>query len=283
MNESNKNNQEINLKDLFFYLLSKWRWFLLSVLVCVSLAWYKYACSPFVYFRQATVIIKDPSNKTLSAGLDRYDNYINKVNVGNEILQFRSKNLMRMVVKRVKADVSYIHRDGLRDVELYTKSPVAVAFPEATPEQYLSLRVTPKDKQTVEVTDLSYADNSKVWRVKLNQKVKVNGVQMVISPTDYYSEAWMGKDIKVGKMPLTSMAAYYLGNLGIRQEQDEASILTLSLKDSSPARAEDVLNMLITVYNEEALNDKNQVAVNTADFINERLIIISNELGGVET
>ena len=57
----------------------------------------------------------------------------------------------------------------------------------------------------------------------------------------------------------------------------------LSLKDNSPSRAEDVLNMLITVYNEEAVKDKNQVAVNTADFINERLIIISRELGGVET
>ena len=64
------------------------------------------------------------------------------------------------------------------------------------------------------------------------------------------------------------MVGYYLGNIGIRQEEDESSILTLSLKDSSPARAEDMLNMLIAVYNEEAVNDKNQVAINTADFIN---------------
>ena len=41
--------------------------------------------------------------------------------------------------------------------------------------------------------------------------------------------------------------------------------------------------MLITVYNEEAIRDKNQVAVNTAEFINERLIIIGEELGDVET
>ena len=44
-----------------------------------------------------------------------------------------------------------------------------------------------------------------------------------------------------------------------------------------------MLNMLIAVYNEEAVNDKNQVAINTADFINERLIIIESELGGVES
>ena len=59
--------------------------------------------------------------------------------------------------------------------------------------------------------------------------------------------------------------------------------MTLSLKDLSAARAEDMLNMLITVYNEEAIKDKNQIAVNTANFINERLIIIGEELGDVES
>ena len=82
---------------------------------------------------------------------------------------------------------------------------------------------------------------------------------------------------------MSSVVGYFISSLGIRQEEDEASILTLSLKDRSAARAEDVLNMLISVYNEEAINDKNQVAINTAEFINERLIIIESELGGVES
>ena len=81
--------------DLLLYLASKWKWFVLSVLVFGGLAYVWYASSPLVYFRSATVIIKDPSNKTTTAGLDRYDNFINKANVANEILQFRSKKLMR--------------------------------------------------------------------------------------------------------------------------------------------------------------------------------------------
>ena len=65
------------------------------------MAWLWYACTPFTYFSSATVIIKDPSNKTTTAaGLDRYDYVVNKVNVANEILQFRSKRLMRDVVQR---------------------------------------------------------------------------------------------------------------------------------------------------------------------------------------
>lgn len=89
---SRKNDTGINLVDLLAYFASKWKWFLLSVLVCGGIAWYHYARSPLVYFRSATVIIKDPSNKTSTTGLDRFDNIINKVNVANEILQFRSKN-----------------------------------------------------------------------------------------------------------------------------------------------------------------------------------------------
>ena len=90
---TNKNDQSINVMDLLVYFASKWKWFLISILVCGGIAWYCYASAPLVYFRSATVIIKDPSNKTSTTGLDRFDNIINKVNVANEILQFRSKKL----------------------------------------------------------------------------------------------------------------------------------------------------------------------------------------------
>ena len=63
-NNSPKNEQSVNLVDLFVYLASKWKCFLVSIVVCVGIAWYKYARAPFVYFRSATIIIKDPSNKT---------------------------------------------------------------------------------------------------------------------------------------------------------------------------------------------------------------------------
>lgn len=270
--------------DLFVYLASKWKWFLLSVLVCGGIAWLNYASSPLVYFRSATVFIKDPSNKSSTAGLDRFDNLINKVNVANEILQFRSKRLMREVVKRVNADVSYRIKDGLRYNELYRQSPLQISFIDAMPEQYISLTMTPKSGNTVHLSDIQGIDTKPALALKLNDTVTIaKGMRIVVTPTNYYNASWNDVPIKVQKVPLESMANFYKGAVGIHQEAEEASILTLSLKDSSPARAEDVINMLITVYNEEAIKDKNQVAVNTADFINERLIIIENELGGVES
>lgn len=283
-NSSNKNDQGLNIVDLFMYLASQWKWFLLSILICGGIAWYNYARAPLVYFRSATVIIKDPSNKASTSGLDRFDNFINKVNVANEILQFRSKKLMREVVQRVHADVSYQIKDGLRNNELYNESPVLVSLPDALPEQSFSFTMTLKDAKTVTLSDFSGIEAKPSYEVALNDTVAIiEGMNVVVTATNYLRDSWLNTPIRVQKLPVESMVNYYKNALGIQQEEEEASILTLALKDSSPARAEDVLNTLITVYNEEAIKEKNQVAVNTANFINERLIIIERELGNVES
>lgn len=281
---SRKNDTGINLVDLLAYFASKWKWFLLSVLVCGGIAWYHYARSPLVYFRSATVIIKDPSNKTSTTGLDRFDNIINKVNVANEILQFRSKKLMREVLQRLHADISYQLENGLRSNELYNQSPVLLSFPDALPEQHFAFTVTLKDKKSLVLSDFTGIDVKSDFTVEMYDTVTLSqGMRVVATPTNYYSDSWTGTPIRVAKLPMESMVNYYKSALGIQQEEEESSILTLALKDGSAARAEDILNTLINVYNEEAIKDKNQVAVNTADFINDRLIIIENELGGVES
>ena len=283
-NSSNKNEQGLNIVDLFMYLASQWKWFLLSILICGGIAWYNYARAPLVYFRSATVIIKDPSNKASTSGLDRFDNFINKVNVANEILQFRSKKLMREVVQRVHADVSYQIKDGLRSNELYNESPVLVSLPDELPEQSFSFTMTLKDAKTVTLSDFSGIEAKPSYEVALNDTVAIaEGMNVVVTATNYLRDSWLNTPIRVQKCPVESMVNYYKNALGIQQEEEESSILTLALKDSSPARAEDVLNTLITVYNEEAIKEKNQVAVNTANFINERLIIIERELGNVES
>lgn len=281
---SRKNDTGINLVDLLAYFASKWKWFLLSVLVCGGIAWYHYARSPLVYFRSATVIIKDPSNKTSTTGLDRFDNIINKVNVANEILQFRSKKLMREVLQRLHADISYQLEDGLRSNELYNQSPVLLSFPDALPEQHFAFTVTLKDKKSLVLSDFTGIDVKSDFTIEMYDTVTLSrGMRVVATPTNYYSDSWTETPIRVAKLPMESMVNYYKSALGIQQEEEESSILTLALKDGSAARAEDILNTLINVYNEEAIKDKNQVAVNTADFINDRLIIIENELGGVES
>ena len=162
-----RNDQDVNIIDILMFLLSKWKWFVISIIVFGGLAWFHYARTPKTYFRSATVIIKDPSNKISSAGLDRYDNYINKVNVANEILQFRSKKLMRDVVSRVSADIDYKVKEGLQMTELYKKSPVSVRFLETTPEMHLNMVVTPLDSSKVMVSDFGSDESDKKWTVPL--------------------------------------------------------------------------------------------------------------------
>lgn len=282
-NNQSKSEQNINLLDLLIYLASKWKWFLLSVLIFGGMAWYKYATTPYVYFGSATVIIKDPSNKTSTTGLDRFDNFINKVNVANEILQFNSKRLIREVVTRSHADVSYKMEDGLRDVELYTKSPVAVSFADMLPEQYVAFTVTLLNDKLVELTDFSMKGNGERHEVELNDTLSLKEGKVVIVPTNFMTKSWIGVPIRVCKSPMDAVVSAYRSSIAVKQEEEESSILTLALKDNSCERAEDMLNMLVNVYNEEAIKDKNQVAVNTANFINERLIIIGQELGDVES
>ena len=243
----------------------------------MAYAWY--SSTEFTYFKTTTITIKDPENKTYSAALNRYDNLINKVNVTNEIYRFRSHKLMKEVVARTHADVNYKQANRLRYLELYTQAPVTVSFPADFAERGLSFELTVKRDSVVKFT---FGETS-AFEVRLGDTLDVAGTQVVVTPTNFYDKSWYDKTLLIQKLPVSSAAAYFVGRLGVRQESEEASILKLSMQDASPVRASAVLNMLIQAYNEDVIREKNQVAINTADFINERLIIIENELGGVES
>lgn len=70
--------------------------------------------------------------------------------------------------------------------------------------------------------------------------------------------------------------------LSVALNDEESTVLSLSYRDVSPARAEDILNTVIAVYNENWVKDKNQVAVSTSLFISDRLAVIEGELGNVD-
>ena len=281
MKASNKKtvaDGSVNLVDLFFYLLSYWYWFVLGVLICGGYAAYKYAKSTLVYQANATVIIKDPSNQASGARLDTYNNLINRTNVSNEILQFKSKDLMTEVVKRINANVSYKTQVKLRQVELYTATPVQVHFLEGLADIPMSLTMVPTSETNVDVTL-----GGKTVHVTLGDTLSVKGGRLLFSETPYFSADYYGQKIDVIKSDATSVARGLLNRMAIRQTKDNASILDFVLQDYSSRRACDVLNMLFEVYNENAINDKRQISVNTAAFINERIRVIGEELGDVES
>ena len=105
---------------------------------------------------------------------------------------------------------------------------------------------------------------------------------MVVTPTLYYTDTYYGKPVYITKSNMEKVVEGYLRRINISLASKTATIINLVLDDVSTARAEDILNMLIAVYNEDVINDKNQIAVNTSKFINDRLIIIERELGSVD-
>ena len=119
--------------------------------------------------------------------------------MANEILQFRSKKLMQEVVKRVHADVNYKYKDGLRTNELYSHAPVSVSFPDATPEMAISFTLTVVDRKHVRISDMQGQEGVAPKVVPMNKSVRIGGVRMVVAPTSFCTENWMGKEIQVLK------------------------------------------------------------------------------------
>ena len=79
-----------------------------------------------------------------------------------------------------------------------------------------------------------------------------------------------------------SMAKSYCTKLNLSLSSKESSVIVLSMNDTYPSRSSAVLSTLIDVYNEVWISDKNKSAINTAEFINERLVVIEKDLGAVE-
>ena len=136
----------INLMDMLLVVRHNWQWFFVSVVACVALAVLYLAWSPKTYSRKATVLIRDDDKGGGGLGESALFTDISLFggarNVDNEVLVFQARSLMEKVVDRLSLDYSYKIQKGLRTVELYSHSPLKVAFPDAEAGQYLHVCVT---------------------------------------------------------------------------------------------------------------------------------------------
>ncbi|MEL7678575.1 GumC family protein [Elizabethkingia meningoseptica] len=275
----NKKEQSINVLDLLKYLLHHWKWFTLSILIFGGFFYYQYSKTPFIYNQSEVVMIKTPSNTPTTARITR-SSVANVVSVKDEIIQLKSKELMRLVVDKVGADKSYKIHSGLRDYELYKKSPVHVKIEGKTQESSYSFIITPFDSKTVILK--GWDQSGKDVKVALNQLVETPVGKVFVTPSKNYKD-YYGTDVFVAKYPREVIMSQFVANLKIKQMEEDASLLQVSMEDQSPERAADVLTALINVYNEVYLQDKNKIAENKANFIKDRLEIIEGELGSVES
>ena len=101
---------------------------------------------------------------------------------------------------------------------------------------------------------------------------------IIVTPNNLNPPRFGTNRYSVSVNPLSSVAAYYQNALDISVDNNRSKILTISLKDAIVPRAQDVINTLISIYNQNAIDDKKALADRTSEFINDRITKISSNL-----
>lgn len=276
----------LSFKELFYLCISHWHWFVISLVICMGVALYKIVTTEPSYTRTADVYIKMSYQKTSDFGLlQELEGFNYKGSFINEIGIFKSRDLMTKVASRLKLDMNYSVDDRFRRATIYGSSlPVEVVMADIPENKSASLTLDLASDGKVELTDFVSGDmlSSETVKGALGDTITTPLGRVAVLPSPFYV-AGDELEIYVNKSPVLSAGARYAGKLAVEQQDEYSDILTLTVTDVSIKRADDILNTLIDVYNEEWIKDKNQNTINTNIFINERLGLIEQELGNVES
>ena len=303
-NEAQESKEEnIDVKELLFKYLIHWPWFVGAVVACLIAAWvYLYISTP-VYNISATVLIKDDKkggSAGMLSGLESLglDGMISSSqNIDNEIEVLRSKTIVKEGVEDLGLYISYADKDEFPSRNLYKTSPVQVSL---TPQEadllekpmIVEMALQPQGSLDVNVKigDDEYQKHfEKLPAVFPTNKGTLAFFQTLdsILPSKKSSEEIVGVERTVRNItavinkPL-AVAKGYCGSMTIEPTSKTTSVAVISLKNSNVQRGKDFINKLLEMYNINTNNDKNEVAQKTAEFINERISIISKELGSTE-
>ena len=238
--------------------------------------------TPDEYVRTVKVVVdesdQDAAMRNLgvvSAGAVRVRNFNG---VANEMEAFASPDLMETVVQRLGLQTRYVEKQFLRNVELYDDSPIDLSLAGDNPQTGFSCMVSYENDE-VTLSDF------RIQKTSLKGQTTGRSGDTLMTPVGalvVYVKSDFCKDIVVSWSSSMAVAKDYSRRLSIGLAGKESSVIVISLKDNFPDRAASVLSSLVDVYNEVWIANKNRSAINTAEFINERLMIIEKDLSAVE-
>ncbi len=286
---------DFSFQDFFKVCLGRWSWFLISIVICVSVALlYIYVQQP-VYERSEEILITNQDSGggvgEISGAFSTMGLFSSNSSVNNELISLKSPAVMLEVIKRLSLDVNYLAKNGIKKNTLYgTNNPVDVEFLDFSEIQaggftielhangkiklYKFFRYTSEGKQKyedkIELSELGAVIKTPIGRIKISTK---NNFRDLIDDK---------VEIMVSKSTLQGCVESYVSKLNADLIDQDADVIGLSIKDVSVQRAVDILNSVLEVYNENWVNDKNKMAIATSAFIDERLRIIEQELGSVD-
>lgn len=277
----------IRIQDLWSMFVPKWYWFAISLFITLTIAVLYLLSTPPIYTRTAAILVKDnsKSSSSTSAMNDFSDLGIFKsnTNINNELLTLKSPTLMTEVVNRLGLNETFTIRKGLKNVDLYKVSPVTITFCDKT-EVPLSFTIKFSSKEAFAISELEISgeDISETLSAQMGDSIQTSAGIMIVSPTQEFTDAFIGTSIRYVRGSVRAAVDTYSNALVAELGNEDATIINLSINDTSIRKAEDILNTLIEVYNENWIRDKNQIAVSTSQFISDRLGVIESELGHVD-
>ena len=303
-NEAQESKEEnIDVKELLFKYLIHWPWFVGAVVACLIAAWVYLHISTPVYNISATVLIKDDKkggSAGMLSGLESLglDGMISSSqNIDNEIEVLRSKTIVKEVVEDLGLYISYTDEDEFPSRNMYKTSPVQVSL---TPQEadlleepmIVKMALQPQGSMdvTVKIDDDEYQKHfEKLPAVFPTDK---GTLAFFLTPDSVLSSKRTSEETTASEKTTRNITAtinkplavakWCCKNMTIEPTSKTTSVAVISLKNSNVQRGKDFINKLLEMYNINTNNDKNEVAQKTAEFINERIGIISKELGSTE-
>lgn len=294
-------DEKIDIQEVLFKYIIHWPWFVGAVLVCLIGAWIYLRMATPVYNISATVLIKDDKKGGNTGGMAGLEELglsgliSSSQNIDNELEVLRSKTLVKEVVNQLNLYVSYADQDEFPSKNMYKTSPVIVSL---TPQEAEKL----SDPMIVEMSlypqgslDVGVTIGDKEYQKHFEELPAVFPMDegtlaffqspdslMANKDTTEESSAQNVRRITAKINSPMKVARVYCENLTIEPTSKTTSVAVISLKNSSLQRGQDFINQLLEMYNRNTNNDKNEIAQKTAEFIDERIDIISKELGNTE-
>ncbi|KGF57397.1 GumC family protein [Prevotella melaninogenica] len=295
--EVNKGNSSFDFATLYRTIVLNWYWFVLSLIIFGSLgAIYLRYVTP-MYQSTAKLLIKGESNSNRrGSSLQNMSNLgiiSNSTGIDNEMEILTSHSIAEDAIRDLKLYVNYSTKGRVKDIILYRNQPLNVDVDQAHLERLnapINLSIT-RDSLTYTVTGTYYVptnDNSYEGPYSINRKftnlpATIATRAGIITISSNYGHSLKNADVLNVSILSPKMASNkYVNELQVVQTAKSTSIAQLQLTDEVPQRSLDYLKQLANVYNRQANEDKNTIALRTDKFINDRLGKINAELGKTE-
>ena len=268
-NINQEHESEVSIVEIVQSYLKHWKFFLFSILLClfIAVAYVKYATP--LYQATSKIVIRDKKNGQTGIDLTTFNDLgiiSSSANLDNELEVLRSKSLMRSVVDSLNLNVAYYKKSWIRQREIYKDAPVTVTVIEFRELGSFTL------SEAADSASLMLSAND----IAFTKRVFWGEV---------FESPWGLLTVKKNKKGTTEFPIIVsvlnpdnLPKIVVNPLSKTSSVVELSIILPNSRKAEDIINTLVDVYNEQVIEDKNLVAKNTINFINERLDIISGDL-----